>query len=125
MSDRTTALNITPEEMAQYRRAARRRWQQEQARRERAWQLARQAADLLRQKYGVERVVVFGSLTHPDRFSLHSDLDMAAWGLTAKNWLKAMGAVRYLSEEIEVNLVDAGCCSPELLAVIERDGAPV
>jgi hypothetical protein len=66
--------------------------------------------------------VLFGSLAHSGRFTGRSDIDLAAWGLTSKNWLKAMAAVRDLSDEIELNLVDVGCCSPELLAVIEREG---
>ncbi len=115
--------------MAQYKRTARLRWAQEQAQREarraRAWQLASQAAELLRRDFDVQRVMIFGSLVHPDRFSLHSDVDLAAWGLTSKNWLKAMAAVRYLSDEIDLNLVDVGCCSPELLTVIEREGVAV
>ena len=112
--------------MARYKHTARLRHEAEQkaqaARRERAWQLARQAAVLLKKQYGVERVMLFGSLTHPDRFTHRSDVDLAAWGLTAANWLRAITAVQKLSAEIEVNLVDVNCCAPELLAVIEREG---
>lgn len=112
--------------MERYKRTARARRQLErkrrEMRRERAWQLARRAAALLKEEYDVQRVVVFGSLTHPDRFTLWSDVDLAAWGLTSANWLRAMGAVRELSDEIEVNLVDVACCSPELLMAIEREG---
>ena len=118
---------IPAEEMAVYRRTARTRWEAEkknrEERRQLAWRLARRAATLLRQEYGVERVFVFGSLTHPERFTLWSDVDLAAWGLTSANWLQAMGAVRDLSQEIELNLVDVAACSPELLSVIEREGA--
>ncbi len=120
------ALQISAEQMAQYKRTARARWQAEReqrdARRERAWQFVRRAATLLKHEYGVQRVMLFGSLTHPDRFTLWSDVDLAAWGLTSANWLRAMGAVRGLSDDIELNLVDVACCSPELLAAIERDG---
>lgn len=120
------SLRISSEKMEQYKRTARLRWQREQveeiARREKAWQLARQAATLLKKKYDVRRVVLFGSLLHPDRFRRWSDVDLAAWGLTAENWLRAIGAVRGLSDEIELNLVDVVCCSPELLEVIEREG---
>lgn len=112
--------------MEAYKRTARRRWQAEQERvrqrRERAWQLARQAADLLKTEYGVTQVRVFGSLIHPGRFNQWSDVDLAAWGLTSSNWLRAMAAVRALSDEIEVNLVDVACCSPALLKAIKREG---
>lgn len=119
-------LKPTPEEMEVYKRTARARWQAEQRqraeRRRRAWELAHQAAKLLRERFGVQRVVVFGSLVHEGRFTQWSDVDLAAWGLTAKNWLKAMAAVHELSDDITVNLVDITTCTPELRVVIERDG---
>lgn len=117
-------LPISIEQMARYRRTTHRRWQVEKERREhrrqRAWQLARQAAALLREKCAVERVVLFGSLAHPARFTQWSDVDLAAWGLSPLNWLQAIGDVRALSEEVDLNLVDAGSCPEELLTIIEK-----
>jgi predicted nucleotidyltransferase len=121
-------LSIPDEQLKEYKRTARVRWQAEKAhtvaRRARAWELAKQAAELLKRDYQVQRVVVFGSLVQPDRFTAYSDVDLAAWGLTSANWLKAIGAVRHLDRtgDIEINLVDTACCSDELLAAIERDG---
>jgi hypothetical protein len=67
---------ISPAEMAEYKRTARERWQAEQreaaARRERAWQLAREAAALLKHDFGVTRVVLFGSLSHLSAMSRRS-----------------------------------------------------
>lgn len=115
--------------MEQYRRTADRRCQAEETaraeRRDRAWAAARQAAALLRDHYGVWRVVAFGSLTHPSRFTQWSDIDLAAWGLVPSNWLRAMAAVRSQSDEFEINLVDMASCPPELAASIERDGTPL
>lgn len=123
------AVQITAEQIERYKRTARARWQierkRQEIRRERAWQLARRAATLLKEQHGVQRVMVFGSLTHPDRFTLWSDVDLAAWGLTPANWLRAIGAVRELSREVEINLVDVTCCPPELLSAIEREGVPL
>lgn len=121
----TMSLPISAEDMEVYRRTARERALAEaravEIRRERAWQLARQAAAKLKAEFGVSRVRVFGSLLEPERFSLWSDVDLAAWGLTTQNWLKAIGAVRDLGE-VPINLVDVGCCAESLLAVIEREG---
>ena len=115
--------------MQEYKRTARQRWQAEQAqlarRRERAWKLARQAAEMLKRDFAAVRVVVFGSLVQEGGFTEWSDVDLAAWGLDSTNWLKAIGAVQRLSDEIELNLVDVGSCSPELLVVIEREGKPL
>ncbi len=122
-------IHIPSEKMKEYKRTALARLrderEQEEARREQAWRLAQQAAALLRANFDVRRVVAFGSLVHPDRFTRWSDVDLAAWGLTPANWLRATGAVRELSREIELNLVDAATCSPELLAAIEREGVPL
>jgi uncharacterized protein len=75
------ALDISAEQMQKYKETARKAWQREQdhrkKRHDRAWQLARQAAALLKNEYGTSRVVLFGSLTHPDRFNLRSDVDLA------------------------------------------------
>lgn len=119
-------ISIPADKMAQYRRTAQKRWQaeqeQRQQRRARAWELAQRAATLLKAEFDVERVVLFGSLLYPDRFTLHSDVDLAAWGLTPQNWLKAITAVSLLADDIPLNLVDVATCTPELLAVIEREG---
>lgn len=119
-------LQMSAENMRQYRHTAKMRYLADQALREvrcqRAWQLARQAATLLKDEYGVDCVVAFGSLTHPGRFTRWSDVDLAAWGLMPDNWLRAIGAVRALSDEIDINLVDMACCSPELAASILHDG---
>jgi uncharacterized protein len=118
--------HISPEQMAVYKATARRRRQaeeREQAQRQaEAWALARQAGRLLRADFQVTEVRLFGSLTQPGRFGPRSDVDLAAWGLTARNWLKAAAAVRALSSEIEINLVDVTVCSPALREAIEREG---
>jgi predicted nucleotidyltransferase len=117
-------MSWTAEEMQLYRKTALRRRQvvqQEAAQRHaHAWELARQAAARLKTEFGVERVMVFGSLTHSDRFTEWSDIDLAVWGLTDQNWLRASAAVS--SGDIEINLVDVQTCRPEILASIEREG---
>ncbi|MDE2737768.1 MAG: nucleotidyltransferase domain-containing protein [Gemmatimonadota bacterium] len=112
--------------MDAYREAARQRHIAEKAqlreRRQRAWDLARQAARLLEEHFNAKRVVLFGSLAHEDRFNPWSDVDIAAWGLRPEDTWRALGAVMDLDPDIEVNLVDIACCRPNLRAVIEREG---
>jgi len=88
----------------------------------RAWEVARRAAALLVSRFGATRVVVFGSLARPDAFTPWSDVDIAAWGLQPRDTFAAVAALLGLDSEIEVNLVDVGACSPELLAAIESEG---
>lgn len=115
--------------MQEYRAGARRRHGEEQralaARVERAWDIARKAAAELRRTFGIERVMLFGSLVHPGRFSAWSDIDIAAWGLHPRETFRALGVATDCDREIMVNLVDMGACKPALREVIEREGIPI
>jgi uncharacterized protein len=121
-----TQLELSPEKIAIYRATAQKRRQQEKAeisrRREKAWQIARQAARLLRGQFNVSRIVVFGSLTRASGFTRWSDVDIAAWGIAPEDTFHAIGAVMDLGTEIPVNLVDVNTARPSLLATIEQDG---
>jgi predicted nucleotidyltransferase len=111
---------------APYLHTARLRAQAEQRalaeRRQRAWELARRAAGLLRERYSAQRIVVFGSLVHEGRFTLRSDVDVAAWGIPWPDYLHALGEVLDLDPGIEVNLVDVASCRPAIREVIEQEG---
>jgi predicted nucleotidyltransferase len=122
----TTATELTPEEIAAYRSAARRRSEQEirklALREKRAWASARRAAIMLREQFGAERVMVFGSLIHKGCFTPWSDVDIAAWGLRPQDTFQAIGKVLEIDTEIELSLVDVGTCSRSLLVTIEKEG---
>jgi predicted nucleotidyltransferase len=122
----TTLLELSPEKINRYRATAVKRQEEMEAqvgqRRQKAWQLAQQAAQLLRDQFGVSRVVVFGSLVRDYGFTQWSDVDIAAWGISPTDTFRAIGAVMDLDAEIVVNLVDVNTARPTLLATIERDG---
>jgi len=94
--------------MAIYRATAQRRWGEEQQksarRRERAWQIARHAAVLLKEQFGATRVVAFGSLVHGHWFSSASDIDLAAWGVKTDDYFVAVAKLQDLSPEFQVVL---------------------
>jgi predicted nucleotidyltransferase len=119
-------LNLTPEQIANYRAHALRRRRQEQPeverQREKGWQAAREAARLLKAEFGATRVVVFGSLARGSMFTRWSDVDIAAWGLAAEDTFRAIGAVMDLETDVPVNLIDVDTAHPSLLAAIEREG---
>ncbi|MFQ5856173.1 MAG: nucleotidyltransferase family protein [Anaerolineae bacterium] len=124
-----TALDVTPEEMAVYRATARRRWerkQQERAhRRERAWEVARRAAALLKEQYNARRVKLFGSLVRDDRFYARSDVDLAVWGLDERLYYRVVSRLLDLDPAIEVDLVMAEDAPPALQEAIDREGVPL
>jgi len=88
----------------------------------RAWRVARRAARLLREQYGVPRVRAFGSLLHPGRFHNSSDIDLAVEGLAVGDYWDALADVFLLDDEIAVDLVDPDTCPPDIWAVVEREG---
>jgi predicted nucleotidyltransferase len=120
------STKLAPDQIAIYRAAALRQREKRLTavteRRERALQLAREAAKLLRERFGATRVVLFGSLLHPYSFTEWSDVDLAAWGIDPKETFTAIYDLFCLDAEIEVNLVDVNCCKPRILAIIAKDG---
>lgn len=117
---------LSSDDIIKYRQTAQKSWQLSQEkrklRRQKAGELAKQAAIILKDKFHVKKVVVFGSLLREYCFNLWSDVDIAAWGIAPQYTLLAMEMVRDLSQEIDINLVDIETCSQELKKVIETEG---
>jgi predicted nucleotidyltransferase len=130
MSDQThrTALELPIEEWKTYRpvQVMLQRRAANQARLDRRYKravrLARRAAELLRKDFFAGRVALFGSLASRSDFTLWSDIDLAAWGITAERFYAAVAAVTGLSAEFKIDLVDADACKASLRAAIDRDG---
>ena len=122
-------LEIPAEQMTIYRATARRRRQRKVRRmalhHQRAWEVAQQASQVLKEQFQAQRVVVFGSVLSSDRFHPHSDLDLAVWGLEEKDYYRAVARLLDLDPVISVDLIEAELASPALLAVIEQEGVPL
>jgi predicted nucleotidyltransferase len=126
-----TADELTAEERDRYRAQARMHHAMAKKklgiRRKKAWEFAHQAAFLLRKRYDVSRVVVFGSLLDESRFTDVSDVDIAAWRIPADRTFRAMGDVWDLGvvAGIPANLVDIDACRQDLREVILREGVDI
>jgi predicted nucleotidyltransferase len=117
-----TALALTAEEWRDYRPDLKADEEQAAERWERAWEVARAAARLLRQEFSATRVVGFGSLTDRAWFTPWSDIDLAAWGIPPDVFYKAVAAVAGLSSEFKIDLVSPEDCRPALCQAIAREG---
>ena len=122
----TSVIDLSPDQLHQYRQTAIRRQITRTARmkprRDKGWELARKAAIVLREQYHAHRVAVFGSLLHETHFTEWSDVDIAAWGISSEQTFRAIGAVMDLDPLFEINLVDVNTCTPTLLRAIEEEG---
>jgi uncharacterized protein len=120
---------IDPAKMAQYRETARRRQaEREQAlleRRQQALALAHEAARLLRQRFGAERVILFGSLARDTAVHAHTDVDLAVWGLPEKEYLRAVSSLLDLGNDISIDLVRLEEASLRLRQLVETEGVPI
>ena len=120
---------IPPEKMAVYRRTHRQRLAEERRRqaerRARAMALARKAAGMLRRRYGVRSVVLFGSLARGEAFDHRSDVDLAVTGLAERDYLRALAHLLDLDMEIDVDLVMLETARPTLAANIAAEGIPL
>jgi uncharacterized protein len=120
------ATPLTTPDISAYRAAARARESTRraalEARRRRGEDLAREAAVVLRARFGATRVVLFGSALCPAAFHERSDVDLAAWGLTGPAYWAALAALEELDSTLTIDLVRAESARDTLLAVITAQG---
>ncbi|MGH2544803.1 MAG: nucleotidyltransferase family protein [Ardenticatenaceae bacterium] len=123
-----TILELTPEERAHYIRQARDRpgppplTASQQQKRERLLARAHEAAAELRHRFGVKRVILFGSLAHTAWFASDSDVDIAVEGLSGGDFWEAWRVVERIIEERQVDLVEFEYATPALRRAIKRHG---
>jgi len=77
-----------------------------QQRQQKGLAVAYKCARILKEQFGAERVVLFGSLLDPERMWWGSDIDLAVWGLPEKDFLKAGAAIEH-GHDFAVDLVEA------------------
>lgn len=119
-------MAIPRDKLRRYRATLQRREAEEDLeqtrRRRRAWETARQAAEVLRQSYGVTRVWLFGSLATEARLSTHSDVDLAVCAMAPETYYRAVAQLQACSPEFDVDLVLLDQCPPGLHEAILREG---
>jgi predicted nucleotidyltransferase len=122
-------MNISPAKMAEYRHAA---YQQqladEQARQkhyEQTRQTVQQVAIILQTEFKASRVLFFGSVVAVELFHLHSDLDVAAWGIDEKAYHRAHARLLALNANLSVDLVRMEEASDSLRGVIVAQGKTI
>ena len=117
---------LTQKNIAEYKRTAQKRWQQKQRQlarlRERAWQVAKQAAAILKDQFAVTQVIVFGSLARGDLFHAHSDVDLAVLGLDERQYYRAIGCILSLEPTIPIDIVRMEDVPATLQATIKNEG---
>lgn len=123
-----TALELTREGWKRYVEAASRRSEPVEVRpevevtREQLLACARKAAAMLKSRFGVRRVVIFGSLAHAAWFIPDSDVDLAVEGLAPKDFWQAWRIVEEIISDRPVDLIELEAASESLRRAIKRHG---
>jgi predicted nucleotidyltransferase len=123
-----TALELTREGWRSYLEAARRRpappevTPAEHRARERLLDRVREAAAVLKARYGARRVVLFGSLAHAAWFMPDSDVDLAVEGLAGDDYWRAWRLVEEIIGDRPVDLIEIEMVGESLKRAIQRYG---
>ena len=114
--------SLSSEQMRPYILSAKRREQNRleilQKRRQQALEIAKIAAEILKKEFGAEKIILFGSLLN-DNFHENSDIDLAVFGLSEKQYFKAVARLISLSE-FEFDLVEFQYANPEIAKAISE-----
>jgi predicted nucleotidyltransferase len=86
-----------------------------------AGKAAERLAQILVREYGAREVWLFGSLARGRGFRRHSDIDLAATGLPAREFFSILSRLN-AATEFNVDLVDLDACPTWLAEAVRREG---
>jgi len=92
-------------------------------RRQKAYFAAQRCARLLYQKYGVDKVYLFGSLAKAETFHQKSDIDLAVEGLPSQFYFKALAEIWHeLPSGMELDLIPLEDADAEFYKKVLEEG---
>ena len=100
---------MSPSELAECRENLKRQWENRRVDKEllqRAWETAHHLATVLYRDFGATKVAAFGSLTEPERFTEHSDIDIVVWGVSYNKCLDALWETKGLNPEFKIDIIN-------------------
>ena len=92
------------------------------AERDRLIEKAREAAAMLKSKYGAKRVILFGSLAHKEWSHQRTDVDLAVEGLPDEVFYRAWGEADEMIPGRHMDIVSIASAKPSIREAIQRHG---
>ena len=80
------------------------------------------AADALKIRFKVRRVILFGSLAHKGWYRPNSDVDLAVEGLIGNDYWQAWRFVEEIINDRSIDLIDLHTAGDSLQRAIQRNG---
>lgn len=126
----STVLDLTAEERERYVVALRKRMAEHAKPLSDEQRLARQqllaqirvAAQMIKARFGAQRVILFGSLAHEAWFYPQSDVDLAVEGLSSRDYWEAWRLAEQVIPDRRVDMVELETARPALRNAIQRNG---
>lgn len=75
---------------------------------------------ILAGKYGVNKVILIGSLADKQRFGFHSDIDLCVKGLPDKLYFSAVGELLLAAGEFDVDIIPCEGATAEMMERIKK-----
>ena len=94
-------------------------------RRERALRAIPKISNLLKKKFEVDKVYLFGSCISSEYFHQRSDVDIGVQSLSSDNYLTATYDVNTLEHGFKVDLINMKTCDDDLRNKILREGREI
>ncbi|HEY9704404.1 MAG TPA: nucleotidyltransferase domain-containing protein [Allocoleopsis sp.] len=91
-------------------------------RQQRGYEIAQEAANLLKTEYGAKQVILFGSILSIDCINSRSDIDLAVMGINSKDYFRALGRLKRLDADFTIDLVEIQEDKPQIYQNILQKG---
>ncbi len=76
----------------------------------------------MKEQFGAQRVILFGSLAHGHWFGPKSDIDLAAEGIQVSDFWRAWCALDEIDSDFEINLIAIESASASLQEALAHEG---
>jgi predicted nucleotidyltransferase len=118
-----TAMELTEEELKEYDPGSRQSQIHDVKLKKRAWEAAKQAGEILKGEFGVNRVWVFGSLARANQpFTKWSDIDLAVEGLAPDKFFRAGVRLEDVDGKIPIEIFPLDSARDDLKENIQQEG---
>jgi predicted nucleotidyltransferase len=95
-------------------------------RKKKALDIAKKSAGILRNKFGIDRLWIIGSLANNDQpFTTWSDINLVVDGLDSSDFWKAGARLDQLTDDYHIDLIATQHAKPTILEKVKQEGKEI
>ncbi|MCL6436858.1 MAG: nucleotidyltransferase domain-containing protein [Leptolyngbyaceae cyanobacterium HOT.MB2.61] len=116
-------MQLSSDQLRRYRAGLQQKLKHQQEaqlqKQQRGWEVARQAAQILKSRWGASKVILFGSMLEAKKVHDRSDIDLAVWGLSPDDYFRTLSELLDLDPEFAIDLVEIEQAKPLIRQAIQ------